>query len=85
MEKIFLTTYRTHTLKIVLDDRPGIVNDVKSTLEQRKVKLMSLNASMPNKKTIKLSMVIRKPDDLGMDNIINLINALEEAQSMEFD
>ena len=85
LEKIFLTTYRTHTLKIVLDDRPGIVNDVKSILTQRKVKLMSLNAAMPDKKTLKLSMVIRKPDDLGMDSIINLINTLEEAQSMEFD
>ena len=85
IEKAFLTTYRTHTFKVVLDDRPGIVNDVRSMLEKRNVRLVSLNASMPDKQTLKLAMVIRKPDDLGMDKIINLVNSLEEAQSMEFD
>lgn len=85
VEKAFLTTYRTHTFKVVLDDRPGLVSDVRAMLEERGVKLMSLNASMPDKKTLKLSMVIRKPDSLGMDKIINLTNTLEEAKSMEFE
>ena len=85
IEKAFLTTYRTHTFKVVLDDRPGLVSDVRAMLEERGVKFMSLNASMPDKKTLKLAMVIRKPDSLGMDKIINLTNALEEAKSMEFE
>jgi putative Mg2+ transporter-C (MgtC) family protein len=85
IEKSFLTTYRTHTFKVVLDDRPGIINDVKSALEERQVKLISLNAAMPNKKVLKLSMVIRKPDSLRMDKLINLMNSLEEIREMEFE
>ena len=85
VESFFLTTYKTHTLKIVLEDRPGIVNSVKSILGEQKVKMVSLNASMPDKSTLKLNMVIRKPSDLGMDKIINLINSIDEAKSMEID
>ncbi len=85
IEKIFLTTYRAHTLKVTLEDRPGIINDVKSILSEEKVKVVSLNASMPDKQTLKLSMIIRKPHDLGMDRIINLINKIKEAKSMEIN
>jgi len=85
VENFFLTTYKTHTLKVVLDDRPGIVNDIKLVLLSEKVKMVSLNASMPDKKTLKLSMIIRKPSELGMDKIINLINSIDETKSMEFD
>ena len=84
-EDYFLTTYKTHTLKIALSDRPGIVNDVKTLLEDKNIKVSSLNASMPNKTTLKLSMVIRKPSDVGMDKVINLVNSLDEAQSMEIE
>ncbi len=85
IERLFLPSYRSHTLKVTVDDRPGIVNDIKSLLAARKVKVISLNASMPDKKTLKLGMVIRKPSDLGMDSIINIVNSLDEAQSMEID
>ena len=47
--------------------------------------MVSLNASMPDKKTLKLSMIIRKPSELGMDRIINIVNSLDEAQSMEIE
>jgi len=82
---LVLPTYKTHTLKVVLDDRPGIVNEVKSILEEKRVNMVSLNASMPDKGTLKLGMIIRKPDDLGMDSIINIINSLDEAKSMEIE
>ena len=85
VEDFFLTTYKTHTLKVVVDDRPGIVNDIKSVLLSEKVKMVSLNASMSDKKTLKLSMIIRKPSSLGMDKIINIVNTLDETQSMEID
>jgi putative Mg2+ transporter-C (MgtC) family protein len=85
IEKLVLPSYKTHTLKITLDDRPGIVNEVKSILADKKVNMLSLNASMPDKETLKLSMIIRKPDDLGMDSIINIINSLDEAKSMEIN
>jgi putative Mg2+ transporter-C (MgtC) family protein len=85
LENVFLTTYRSHTLKIVLCDRPGIVNEVKEMLAAYKVKVMTLNASMPDKKTLKLSMAIRKPNDLGMDKVINIVNSLDEASSLEIE
>ena len=82
-EDFFLTTYKTHTLKVCLSDRPGIVNDVKTLLGEKNIRVSSLNASMPDKDTLKLSMVIRKPSEIGMDKVINIVNSLDEAQSME--
>jgi putative Mg2+ transporter-C (MgtC) family protein len=82
LESFFLTTYKAHTLKITLNDRPGIVNEIREMLTAYKVKVVSLNASMPNKKTLKLEMIIRKPADLGMDKVINIINTMEETSSM---
>ena len=46
LEGFLFTTYKTHNLKVVLLDRPGIVNQVKSLLRSEKVKIISLNASM---------------------------------------
>jgi pantothenate kinase type III len=70
---------------VTLLDRPAIVNDVRCLLREKKIEVVSLNASMPNKKTLKLNMVIRKPSEVGMDKVINLVNSLDEAQSMEID
>ena len=85
IEKAFLTTYKTHTLKIVLDDRPGIVSDIKDMLTLKKVKLVSLSASMPDRRTLKLSMVIRKPSSVGMDSIINACTKFNETRSMDLE
>ena len=85
IEHVFLTTYKTRSLKVCLDDRPGIVNDVRSLLEEMKVKIVSLNASMPDKTTIKLGLIVRTPNDLGMDALIGRINKLDAAKSMEVD
>lgn len=82
LEDLLLTTYKAHTLKISLKDRPGIVNDIKKILSEYKIKVVSLNASMPNKKTLKLEMIIRKPADLGMDKVINIVNSMEETNTM---
>ena len=85
LETFFLPNYKTHTLKVTLKDRPGIVNQIKETLTDNKVKLISLNASMPDKFSLKLSMIIRKPRELGMDRVINLMNSLDEVDSMEIE
>ena len=77
-----LTTYKTHTLKISLRDRPGIVNEIREMLSESNVKIVSLNASMPNKKTLKLEMIIRKPADLDMDKVINIVNSMAETNAM---
>lgn len=85
VEQNFLPSYRTHKLTVKLKDRPGIVNAVKNVLNENKVKLVSINASMPNKKNLVLGMIIRKPDELGMDKIINLMNTIGETESMEIE
>lgn len=82
VEKFFLVTYKTHTIEIVLDDRPGIIKDIKCILEINKVKVISLNAQMPNKDILKLSMIIKKPHDFSMDKVIGLINGVEETKEM---
>lgn len=85
IETLFLPAYRTHTLKVTLRDRPGIVNCIREVLSDNKVKIISLNASMPDKSSLKLSMIIRKPLELGMDKVINLVNKLDEVDSMEIE
>jgi len=85
IERHFLPSYKTRTLKVCLEDRPGIVNDVRSVLEGMKIKIVSLSASMPDKTTIRLGLIIRAPVDLRMDSLIGRINKLDAAQSMEVD
>tara|TARA_A100001011_G_C14315533_1_gene847797 strand:- start:1311 stop:1973 length:663 start_codon:yes stop_codon:yes gene_type:complete len=85
LEDWILTSYKTRTFKITLDDRPGIVNDVRTILDEQNVKVVSINVSMPNKSTVKLGTVIRMPSDLKLDKLIGLINKLDEAKSMEID
>lgn len=82
LESLMLTTYKTHTLKITLKDRPGIVNEIRETLTEYNVKIISLNASMPNKKTLKLALIIKKPADLGMDTVINIVNSMAETDAL---
>ena len=85
IERFFLPSYRSHTLKVVVNDRPGIINEVKEMLGAYKVKVITLNASMPDKKTLKLSMGIRKPNSLGMDKVINIVNSLDDTASLEIE
>jgi len=85
LENLLMTQYRTHTLKVTLSDRPGIVNEIKETLLMYKVKVESLNARMPNKKTLKLELIVRKPKELAMDKLINILNSIDEAQEMEIE
>ena len=85
LESILLTSYKAHTLKATLTDRPGIINDLKENLEEYKIKVVSLNASMTNKETLKLEMVIRKPSEIGMDKVINIVSSMDEAQTMSLE
>tara|TARA_B100000131_G_scaffold320616_1_gene369219 strand:+ start:4454 stop:5116 length:663 start_codon:yes stop_codon:yes gene_type:complete len=84
-EGILLTSYKTRTFKVTLDDRPGVVNDVKKIMTNQSIKTISLNVAMPNKNTVKLNMVIRMPSEMKLDKLIGLINNMDEAQSMEIN
>ena len=85
LEGILLTSYKAHTLKTTLTDRPGIINDLRENLGEYKIKVVSLNASMPDRETLKLEMVIRKPSEIGMDKVINIVSSMDEAQTMSLE
>ena len=85
LEGILLTSYKAHTLKTTLTDRPGIINDLRENLDEYKIKVVSLNASMPDRETLKLEMVIRKPSEIGMDKVINIVSSMDEAQTMSLE
>ena len=85
LEGILLTSYKAHTLKATLSDRPGIINDLRENLGEYKIKVVSLNASMPDRETLKIEMVIRKPSDIGMDKVINIVSSMDEAQTMSLE
>ena len=80
-----LTGFRTREFKVKLTDRPGVLNELRTRLEKRKVSILSLNAAMPDKKTLKIDMIIRMPSDLKMDALINLVNDIDETQSVQID
>ena len=82
---VFLTGYRTREFKIRLADRPGVIDTLRTRLESRKVKIISMNAAMPDKETLKLDMIIRVPGDLKMDALINLVNDIGDTKSMQID
>ncbi len=81
----FLTGYRNREFKVKISDRPGILDELRTRLEQKRVSILSLNAAMSDKKTLKVDMVIRLPGDLRMDSLINVVNELEETQSISID
>ena len=81
----FLTGYRNREFKVKISDRPGILDELRKRLEMKKVTILSLNAAMSDKKSLKVDMVIRLPGDLRMDSLINVVNELEETQSIEID
>ena len=85
VEFLFLTQYRTRTFTVVLEDRPGIVSELRDLLKSKDVRVLSLNASMPDKTTLRLTLIIRIPTDLGMDSLIHLVNSLEATKSMELE
>tara|TARA_A100001011_G_scaffold395208_1_gene489534 strand:+ start:3308 stop:4036 length:729 start_codon:yes stop_codon:yes gene_type:complete len=85
LEGVILTSYKTRTFKVTLDDRPGVVNDIRQIMINYKIKIISLNVAMPNKNTVKLNMIIRMPSEMKLDKMIGLINHLDEARSMQID
>jgi putative Mg2+ transporter-C (MgtC) family protein len=85
LSSVVLTGYRTREFKVKLKDRPGIINELRTRLEGRNVSILSMNAAMPDKATLKIDMIIRIPSDLKMDALINEVNAIDEMQSVQID
>lgn len=71
-EHRFLSTHHTHTIEFNLVDRPGIVRDLRASVEGMGVRVVSTSASVANGPGICVSMVVHKPDDLTIDKIIGV-------------
>ena len=82
-EKWILTPYHNHELKVSLVDRPGIINDLREMLEKKRIKILSMSASVSADKILKLSLIIRMPSELAMDTLFNVVNAVDGAQTLE--
>lgn len=82
-ENWIFTDYETRKLKVCTADRPGIINELRELLESKKVKIVSMSASLEQRKILKLSMIIHVPHDLKMDSLINMVNEVARPDSME--
>jgi len=72
IEHRFLSTHHTHSIEFTLIDRPGVVRDLRHAVEGMGVRVVSSAASVSDGPTIKVSMVVHKPDDLTIDKIIGI-------------
>jgi len=82
LEHTLMKNYKNHTLQFTFSDRPGLIEDVKFRLTVLGIKIISINASMPNRETVSLSLVVRKPLDLKMDKIIRTISDAHETKTV---
>ena len=82
LEHTLMKNYKNHTLKFTFSDRPGLIEDVKFRLSVLGIKIISINASMPDRETISLSLVVRKPLDLKMDKIIRTVSDVHETKTV---
>jgi len=82
LEHTLMRNYKNHILKFTFSDRPGLIEDVKFRLTILGIKIISINASMPDRETISLSLVVRKPLDLKMDKIIRTVSDVHETKTV---
>ena len=81
---LFLTNYHVLEFKVVLNDRPGIIDDFRRLVEKEGVKVVSMVPSISDKDVIKLALVIRVSDDMKIDTLIRIVKTLDETRSVEF-
>jgi uncharacterized membrane protein YhiD involved in acid resistance len=85
IEHRFLSTHHTHSIEFTLLDRPGVVRDLRSSVEGMGVRVVSSSASVSDGPTIKVSMVVHKPDDLTIDKIIGVARSTFGARAVRVE
>jgi uncharacterized membrane protein YhiD involved in acid resistance len=85
LERRFLSAHRTHTVKFALEDRPGIVRDLRREVEALGVKVVSMSVSVSRAGAIKVTMVVNKPDDLTFDKLIGVARSTFGARAVKID
>ena len=77
IRKVFVPK-RIRELKVKLADRPGIMSDIRTILESKKVKVISIGTHIKDKSRLELEMIIELPHNLNMDSLINVLNTIED-------
>jgi len=72
LEKRFLSSHGTHTIDFTVQDRPGVVRDLLAAVVGLGVRVVSSSAAVGEGPTIRVSVVVRKPDGLTIDKIIGV-------------
>jgi len=72
LEKRFLSSHGTHTIDFTVQDRPGVVRDLLGAVVGLGVRVVSSSAAVGEGPTIRVSVVVRKPDGLTIDKIIGV-------------
>ena len=80
---VLFTGYKIREFKIRIADRPGIIHDLRTDLSDIGVKVLSMNTTMPDKDTIKIDMVIRVPENIKMDKLIDVVNNIDQHNHMQ--
>lgn len=75
---------RVRELKVRLNDRPGILNDLRTILESKKVKIISISTHVKDKQRLELDLIIQLPNDLKLDTLINVLNTIEDEELSMF-
>ena len=69
---------RVRELKVRLRDRPRILDDLRTILESKKVKIISIATHVKEKQKLELDLIIQLPSELKLDTLINVLNTIED-------
>jgi len=85
VERRWLSSYRTHTLKVTVEDRPGVVRELRRTLEGLGARVASTSASLDGSSLVKVTLIIHKPAGLTVDKIIGVARREFTARSVRLE
>ena len=69
---------RVRELKVRLNDRPGILNDLRIILEEKNVKIISITTHVKDKQRLELDLIIQLPNELKLDTLVSVLNTIED-------
>ena len=81
-QKFFIPGHSTREISLTVRDRKGLVNDLRENLTKQNISIISLSAKIGANETLNLDMIVRVPNDVGMDSLINIVNTLEDMESV---
>jgi putative Mg2+ transporter-C (MgtC) family protein len=75
---------KVRQLKVRLRDRPRIMQDLRTVLESKKVKIISIATHVKERQKLELDLIIQLPNELKLDTLINVLNTIEDEDMSMF-